>query len=325
MTPIIDATIRHSIYLERYKARLIKDILAKLKGIENGVYTAVSEADLERLSRKQLGALLRDVQSYIKTGYAPILEDVEGSLKELAAYEGQWSADSVVRAGIVTRLAVPSDADLWAAMYSRPFQGKLLREWLTDLPVNAARRVREAIRQGYVEGKSGIEIARALRGTRSQSGVMQISARGAEAMVRTAVSHTANAARERTFAQNDTIRYVQWVSVLDGRTTAICRGRDGAFYDAGKGPRPPAHVGCRSTVIPATGRNRRRLEDRETYDQWLRRQPIAVQEDILGIKKAKLFREGLTLDKFVDKSGNEYTLDQLKAADASIWSKAFGE
>jgi SPP1 gp7 family putative phage head morphogenesis protein len=168
-------------------------------------------------------------------------------------------------------------------------------------------------------------MARIIRGTRANPGIMDISRRGAEAMVRTAVTHTSNVAREQTYKKNKAITAVQWLSVLDGRTSHICRGRDGTFYPVDKGPRPPAHVACRSTVLGVTKGNARRLEDRETYDQWLRRQSNETQADILGDKKAELFRAGETLDKFVDRSGKEYTLEQLKEADTALWDKAFGD
>lgn len=49
-----------------------------------------------------------------------------------------------------------------------------------------------------------------------------------------------------------------------------------------------------------------------TYNEWLRRQSVAFQEDTLGITKAKLFRDGkLSLDRFVNRNGDELTLAQL--------------
>jgi hypothetical protein len=45
------------------------------------------------------------------------------------------------------------------------------------------------------------------------------------------------------------------------------------------------------------------------------------QEDVLGVTKAKLFRDGkLPLDRFVDRNGNELTLKDLakKHADAFV-------
>lgn len=49
-----------------------------------------------------------------------------------------------------------------------------------------------------------------------------------------------------------------------------------------------------------------------SYDTWLRKQPTAFQNEVLGIRKARAFRKGLKLDKFIDRKGNELTLVQLK-------------
>lgn len=49
-----------------------------------------------------------------------------------------------------------------------------------------------------------------------------------------------------------------------------------------------------------------------TYQEWLTRQSKEFQQDVLGKTKAKLFRDGkLTLDKFVNRNGDELTLKEL--------------
>lgn len=53
---------------------------------------------------------------------------------------------------------------------------------------------------------------------------------------------------------------------------------------------------------------------KQTYEQWLRKQPTQFQNEVLGNTKGKLFRQGASLDKFVDKSGRTLTLAELKAA-----------
>jgi hypothetical protein len=50
-----------------------------------------------------------------------------------------------------------------------------------------------------------------------------------------------------------------------------------------------------------------------TYDSWLRRQSSSFQDEVLGRGKAKLFREGLKMDEFIDRRGNELTIDELIA------------
>jgi hypothetical protein len=54
-----------------------------------------------------------------------------------------------------------------------------------------------------------------------------------------------------------------------------------------------------------------------TYQEWLKKQSVERQNEVLGVTKAKLFREGgLPIDKFVSPKGHVYTLDQLKERNA---------
>ena len=133
------------------------------------------------------------------------------------------------------------------------------------------------------------------------------------------------------------VKGVQWVSTLDGRTSAICRARDGQDYDPEKGPRPPAHPNCRSGTTPVlkswremglsglppstrASMNGQVAEDL-TYDAWLRKQPVSFQDEVLGQRKGRLFRAGLKMDRFVNRAGDEYTLDELRQREAEIWTR----
>lgn len=61
----------------------------------------------------------------------------------------------------------------------------------------------------------------------------------------------------------------------------------------------------------------------QTYQQFLMNQSKAVQEDILGIQKAKLFRDGgLTLDRFTNRVGDELTLSELAQRHKDVFKAA---
>lgn len=60
-----------------------------------------------------------------------------------------------------------------------------------------------------------------------------------------------------------------------------------------------------------TADNVGRVPVKTTYDDWLRTQPSAFQDDALGKGKAALFRDGMKLDKYVDEVGRELSLKQL--------------
>lgn len=61
----------------------------------------------------------------------------------------------------------------------------------------------------------------------------------------------------------------------------------------------------------------------ETYQTWLKKQPVVFQEDVLGKTKAALYRKGdLNLDKFVDYNGRELTLKELASKHAAAFRAA---
>lgn len=60
-----------------------------------------------------------------------------------------------------------------------------------------------------------------------------------------------------------------------------------------------------------------------TYQEWIASQSVSFQNDTLGITKAKLFRDGgLTLDRFVNRQGDELTLHELAGRDAAAFKAA---
>jgi SPP1 gp7 family putative phage head morphogenesis protein len=219
---------------------------------------------------------------------------------------------------------------------ARPFQGRLLKEWVSELEAGKARRLRDAVRLGVVQGETVDQIVRRVRGTRAlnyKDGIMEIGRRGAEALVRTAVSHTTTAARDVLYEQNkELIAAEQWVATLDTRTCPECMALDGEKFELGKGTKTPAHIGCRCVRVPVVkswrelGFNVDELDPgtrasmdgqvsaTETYGSWLNKQTAAVQDDALGPARAKMFRDGdFNVKSFTNRAGDELTLEQLRA------------
>ena len=340
---IADDLVRHAVGLERLTNAEVRKILAALRRADERITQRLAFGYEPESSRKQQRALLAQIRAILDAVYVDAMGDLQIDLEDLAEYEAEFLKNTVDRVIPGLGFSLPSVDQLHAAVYSRPFQGQVLRGWLDGLSESAFRRIDRAIRQGYVEGRTNAEILREIRGMRAngyKDGVLGINRREAEIIIRTAIAHVANAARNRTYQANSRVlRGVQWVSVLDKRTTLLCAGRDGNIYKVDKGPRPPAHPRCRSTTTPilksAPQLPQERLSEVArakltgqppedlTYGAWLRRQPVSVQNEVLGETKAILFRKGeLSIDRFTDKSGREYTLDELKRRDAEAWEKA---
>lgn len=356
---ILDASIAHQIDLQHYSNGVVNRMLALLKSTDDDLFRELEKA-INRLPResftvRRLDKLLQSVRDLNSEVYATVSGELQTELNELAEYELTYQKqlfDNTLP--IQVRMASVSVEQVYAASLARPFQGKLLREWMTGLETDTAVRIRDAIRIGYVENQTIGQMVQRIRGTRAlkyKDGLLDISRRNAEMIVRTAVSHTAQYARAQFFEANDSvIKALVWSATLDGRTTPICRARDGKQYTlethkpighslAYLGGAGNAHFGCRSTMVavtkswkelgldidelPASTRASMdgQLPADTTYEQWLKKKPAAYQNEILGVAKGKAFRKGLSLSRFENNRGKQYTIAQLKERD----SKYFGE
>lgn len=339
-----DRAVAHQIFLLRYGARLSNRVVELLKQADKELAAELAQIE-PGLSTQELDARLQGIRQINSEIWDEVRRELANDLPELAEYEANHQ-EQVIRDTIPIEFnfVTPTPELLTAAVESKPFEGKLLAEWVDKLDEDSYTRIRDAVRMGMVEGESYAQITRRVLGTRAlkyQDGVTALNARQAQALVSTAVAHTANEARETFYGANDDLlKGVQWVSTLDARTTPVCQARDGTVYPLDSGPRPPAHMRCRSATVPvlkswkelgidledAPPGTRASMDgqvaETETYQTWLKKKPAWFQDDVLGPARGKLFREGMELDRFVDQTGKEYTLKQLKSKDQALFNRA---
>ena len=338
---ILDETLRHAHYLERHKASVVRRIVELLNNSNDEYYAAMYKGRIENMNRRDLDKLLVRLKRSIKAGYEPVIELLDGEIRELGRAESAWQQKTLN--GLVPieiDWEAPSEEQIYAAAHARPFEGLLLRDWYNGLADGHFKRIKQAIRQGYVEGQTTDEIVRGIQEVGANR-----SRRAAETAVRTALTHTSNVARQESYRRNKrVVKRIEWVATLDKRTTAVCRARDGKTWPVDEGPRPPAHAGCRSTTIPVLKSLRElgikadevdvkttrasmngQVSSELNYDKWLRKQPKDFQDDVLGKEKARLFRKGLVMERFVDEDGREFTLKELQEREKDIWSQVYGK
>jgi SPP1 gp7 family putative phage head morphogenesis protein len=268
-----DAAIRRAVQVRRFQAGEVKRMISLLE-----------EADRELV--RKLRRRLPGVGSFRTNRFQELLKSVREDRDLLMRkFRGKLNADlpGLARTEADAEIAMMDAAipvevgfasvdmhQLRAAISSKPFNGKLLREWHQSLKMADRRNLEQAIRLGVVQGESVPTMVQRVAGTRAanfRDGVLSITRRNAEAVVRTAVNHTSNQARQLVHeANSDIVTAERWVSTLDGRTSPICRSRDGKVAPVGNNPlppdaiplhpssaRPPAHVGCRSVMVAIFG------------------------------------------------------------------------
>jgi SPP1 gp7 family putative phage head morphogenesis protein len=347
---LADLATRHQVYLNRYSTAVVRKIVALLDRADADLVAQLLKRDPTAVSgnwsTKRLNALLGSVREINRDAFRLVEKRLAGEIKDLAVYEAGFQAKSLQGAlPVALDIVTPSVEHIGAAVLARPMQGRLLKEWVGALERASYDRLRGAIRLGFIEGETLAQITKRVTGTKAlkyKDGAAIVAKRHTETLVRTAVNHTANYARQELVNSNeDLIKGVQWVSTLDNRTSAICAARDGKVYPVDSGPRPPAHPNCRSATAPVVkswkelGFNiddlppstrasmNGQVSATETYQTWLKRQPNEFQDDVLGVTKGKLFRDGgLPLEKFVDRAGAELSLDELRIKEMSAFEKA---
>jgi len=351
-----DEAIDHAITLTRYSNHVVAQMVALLNKSDARLTAALAEAlmqmERESFTVARLEALLESVREINAEAYRALYGAIQGELEGLAAveagYQMQLFSDAVPSAvRLQFGLGTISQSQVYAAAMARPFQGRLLRDWFGNLEQSRMQAITNAVRNGFVEGQTTAEIVQAIRGTRANKhadGVLQKPRREVEAVVRTAISHTAQIAQNDMIAANaDLVKAVKWSSTLDDRTTHICAIRDGKLYTADDKRRPidhkipwgegpgRIHFCCRSAQVPVLkswrdlgldmddmpAGTRASMDGQvpadQTYGQWLAKQSLQRQEDVLGVERAQLFRSGkLSFDKFYNERGKFLTLAQLR-------------
>ena len=220
------------------------------------------------------------------------------------------------------------------------------------------------IRVGLLSNETTAQIAKKLRGNlnfEATGTLAQIKARGGigttiannqiDTIVRTSINQVSNTATFNVYKANAEIvdRY-KYVATLDSRTSAICGRLDGQIFEMGKGPQPPQHFNCRSTIVPIikdeflerfgldqddltqglqrpakTGLSTtgKLVPATENYAIWLSKQDIPTQNKVFGIEKSKIYRSELktksptdVFRSFVRSDGSTLTLEELRKANA---------
>lgn len=347
---LLDAQVNHNIDLQIYGNGVVNRIITILNKVDADLFAQLT-ARLEQLpqnsfSVERLEALLASTRALNAQVYADVSGELNNELKSLVDYEAGYQHQLFTNTmPVQINFATVNIEQAYTAALARPFQGRLLREWMQGLEADKAAKIRDAVRIGYVENEALPKIIQRIRGTRALNyadGLLESNRRSVEAVVRTALNHYANFTKEVFFENNsEVIKGLRWTSTLDARTSSICQARDGKIYPLDSGARPPAHMNCRSIMVAVTKSWRElgfdadelspstrssmdgQVPDSLTYQTWLEKQSAARQDEILGVTKGKLFRDGgLTLDRFVSNKGHTYTLDELKKRDALAFEKA---
>jgi len=325
---MIDPIIRRQIYLTQFANGEARKSAENVLELAKELTALVKQGVANDIQISQLSALEAEITKTVSKAVDKLRADIADTIDALAPIEAAKTIEMLDGVALAT-FSAPSIEQVITTVTNAEMtlvSGKVIRvhtieSMIDEFDAATAGDVTHMVRYGVVSGTSTQDIAKdvgALVTTRSQS--------QAEAVVRTAVAHIANIARQEVYRENsDILEGEEWVATLDGRTRPEHAALDGKIFPIGEGPQPPYGWNCRCARVPVVKKGLLPEKDdydrasidgpvsgKDTYNTWLKRQPESFQNDVLGKKRADLFRDGADLDKFINDKGMLLTLEELK-------------
>lgn len=276
-TRYFDAALRHQTAVRNLTTQQVNELIGLLETLDKDI-TAKLRIRLKKFigrpfnpRTKKFKNLLTDIHGIRTMAIREIKKKFQNNLIDLGKIEVRIEKQIMEAAlPVVLDLNGVPAATLSALITARPFGdgtagGRNLKQWFQNLTVTDRAKITGAIQAGLFQGESIDDIVQRVTGTRGngfRDGVLAVTRRQLEAVIRTGVNGIANTAREAVWAANlDVLEGLMWVATLDGRTTPVCMSRDGKVTPLGnftlppgtprlipEGARPPAHIACRSIM-----------------------------------------------------------------------------
>lgn len=343
---LVDLYMRRAVDLLRLEAGTRDKVVGLLDGLEKDLIAAIANADPtgSTFARDRLSGLLSIVENSIRATYRTTYVLMGDEIRNVADNEATWTGNALNSAMRADFADVGLTRQMLETLVSDVLiQGAPSSDWWGRQAAGLSNRFADEMRSGMALGESMGDLIKRVRGTNSETGLMDVSRSSAERLIRASVQTAANAARNATYAANsDLISALAWHATLDTRTTIECMTRDGHQYDTisheaiDGGPPwlegPGAlHWGCRSTSIPVlkswqdigvdaeeVPHTTRASMDGQvpastTFESWLGKQSATRQDDALGAGKAQLWRDGkIGFRDLINQSGRPLTTEELR-------------
>lgn len=336
-----DAQVRRRIRERRTIAGLVAAILADIEKDDRKLaeYLRLRLASIVRRPlpevQDRLRALLTEIEKRRRDTLIAARKQLRSAMGTLAV-DQPAAEEAMLREAlgeVTKKIATVEKADVRELALTAPFaisagKADTLTHIIERTRQSDAAGIRQAILDGIARGSTLDEVMQRIAGSRSKSftdGVLATTRQNVAAVSEAGMQHGINTGAGAFWTQNATVFGIvlRWTAMLDSSVCPTCASRDD-HYTTPNGrelppglkalrpasARPPAHLRCRCAMVAYLPGE---ISDSESYPQWLAGQPAAVQDEVLGKKKAGLYRSGkVKVSGFVDERGRELTLDELR-------------
>ncbi|WNO48651.1 hypothetical protein [Achromobacter phage nyashin_LB6] len=328
---LFDALTRQQVYVAGVALQFAAESIATVDEVIHEAERIVGRFESDTLnesSQKAFLVLLGSIIKFLRTRFDAHTAKRMKQLEELTAIERRMNARIMAtvetesptvlseqqadkwikdkgRAPVGGMLLALSAPRLWASMSNEPMgPGLLLSGLVANLGSHTEKRAAEIIRQARANGWTRQETIAELERLRGQLRVEAMSA------AMTQASAVSQRVHEVLQATGSTDRYM-WISVLDSRTTEICRSRSRRIYVYGRGPVPPAHYRCRSHIVPYY----EGMATPESFAEWVNHQSPEFINSVYTPATAKAILNGTVERSTIERFQAEKPLSLTRYAD----------
>ena len=301
---LYDIAVRLAAYHEQIKNYVLAEVLAPIPDMADAMQTRIMrvKGELGSIRQGDFLKLIRDIEGLrneVMTGQAAMLEKRMAEIgKNVIALTSKISLSETI--------IDPSDSQakrylgrLKPGMFGRPGNVDRVLRATANMPMAdiglTAKELTKATQERAKRGLYGMLRAARAAHTKKNELIpqLEIDYRGGPirsivgnlgSLVRTSIHqvHTLGSAAVLSAVYDQYI----WHSVLDSRTTEICRALHMRRFYYGRGPMPPRHLNCRSS-ISAVSSNEKSVPD-ENFSEWMGRQSNPVQRDLIDLIDVKM-------------------------------------
>ncbi len=263
-----DDIIYHKVLMENQKNRIYAETVQSILMLSPDIKILVAGANSGNIDDVVL-----KIQKEVDKAFKELYHDSESQLKAIASYEADFQkaiiANSVAY-GNKDNVVKVSKALLNQSVFKDPIEGLSFIDNLSVINQSLKKETEKTVRSGILNGLPVREIQANIQRN------VNTSSSNYNSFIRTAVQNVNNKATELTYEENeDFIEFIQYVAILDKRTTKICKDLNGNIYAINEGPRPPQHWNCRSFTIPIFENGD---EIDKTYADWKEGENADIEE-----------------------------------------------
>lgn len=297
-----DIALREQVYFEalkEYEADQANDLTDEVIAALVAILLKSGMTTFADVTKKRFDAFMKKAREVLQRKLGSVNNDLVKRMQEVLAVTLKVSRETLQHSTgkRVTEAAFNgsngANKKLWTRITGEvvPGVGHTPKQMLTDLANSTYTQIVRTLRMAYADNWTMEQLIRALKGTPEadfRDGVLRKITNQMRHVTRTMMQHV------KAFLSYNMGRLVydryQWISTIDSATTPICTHRHLKIFEYGKGPRPPAHINCRSVIVGILGNLANQAP--ASFFDWIKAQPVAFLRDVLTPSEVEAITSG---------------------------------